>query len=173
MGTFGETSTTDSNPVTIAPGRIRMSPFTLAENGTVTKISAYMKNDESADQVFRCLIYDDDGDGGAPYTLKGTTNEVNVPFVTTVDWIDFAFASGVKLTAGTYYLGFIAGGATGSGKVYYRASGEYWGEDGATYPTPSNPSGASELGSAHWCLYATYSTGGILPLLNQLLLGGD
>jgi hypothetical protein len=107
---FGKT-TPSSGMEDTATNYMVVSKFTLASAAQVTKLRIYMDGNGSAtgaSQNFKGLIYDDDGGGGEPGTLLGTSQEITIPDGQSAGWVDFPFASPVALASGDYWLGWYA-----------------------------------------------------------------
>jgi RHS repeat-associated protein len=132
---------------------------TLSAPGAVTKLTLYavpgVKSPTA--QSLKAAIYADSE--GSPGELLGTGTEVKYKGdVNGSGWFELPFASPVKITTGTYWIGFITGSETeGMGYVYDEAS------NGRAYNTntyssgPSNPFGSASKDSEQASIYATYT----------------
>jgi len=125
----------------------------LTEDGSVYKITAYIKKNDAGGTInVKTGIYDDSG--GAPNNLEGESNIVVVG--DSYSWVDFTASIG--LSAATYHLAVIMSGDLGI--VYDSGSAGDWWYVAATYPTFNNPFGSGNSGDVLWSIYANYTTGG-------------
>ena len=158
MPTFGNTiiGTADSAPANYLFG----SKFTVAEGGTISKITAYVAR-YSGTCLARVALYSDVG-GLPSVKLAEGTSEVSI---TTAGWYDFPIS--YTFTAGTYWLVLATGtlinlyfttGTTGNGM--YCTNGYF------TYPSFPNPiaSYAPYLSTGILSIYATYTATTPSPL---------
>ena len=81
------------------------SKYTLAVDGTVTKLTAYLNNQYAGhlDCYGKAIIYD--GSGSYPVNLKAAGTTTAIADNAANGWYDFVFGSGVALTAGSWWLG--------------------------------------------------------------------
>ena len=135
------------------------SKFSLADQGTFSKVSAYLDGlgSGSGSQSFRALIYADSS--GSPGALRATSGQVAVPHGQSARWVDFPISPGVALPAGTYWV-VLHGGPTGNSARRYGdavTGAERYNSDsfsnGAT-----DPFGTASTGNWIWSIYATYVT---------------
>ncbi|TLZ83810.1 MAG: hypothetical protein E6K03_03900, partial [Methanobacteriota archaeon] len=135
------------------------SKFSLAEQGTFSKVSAYLDGlgSGSGGQSFRALIYADSS--GSPGALRATSGQVAVPHGQSARWVDFPISPGVALPAGNYWV-VLHGGPTGNAARRYGdavTGAERYNSDsysnGAT-----DPFGTASTGNWIWSIYATYVT---------------
>ena len=61
----------------------------------------------SGSQPVRAVIYADSG--GAPGALLGVSNAVTITAGRAWGWVDFTFPTSVSVSAGTVWMGYIAG----------------------------------------------------------------
>jgi len=116
-GSFGLTTVGAVNTA-VGPDKKRVSRYTLSQTGDVSKLSLYVAGTGVAGtQVVRGVIYADAG--GEPGALLGTTAEVSGSGSDPAGWRDLPFASPVRLAAGSYWLGFLAGNTTSVLKFYF------------------------------------------------------
>ena len=171
MATFGNAGNFDTGMWLYNAG---MGVFTLSESGYVSKITAGCVVPGGGTCNAKAFIYDDDGSGSAPGTLKGVTAVTELSGAVEM-WYDFTFASAVSLTSGNWYLGVVRD-TEGSSSVLHNTDTTatyYYGE--ISYSSPESPCPALTYDdSREFCIYATYTDEGSgisIPLLNHLLLG--
>lgn len=142
-----------------------LSKYPLSVDGDVTKLTVRVYTSAGTLGV-KGVIYDDDGAGGIPGTLKGVTEITNI--TTTADWYDLTFSSPISLTTGDWWLGIIGSNVT----VNF-----HWAETGASrlgydsYNSPTNPwSASSRSTETHdFAIYATYTAGGGVYIPFQII----
>lgn len=179
MATFGNTSTSGATNGGAINDQAVGSKYTLSEAGEISKLTVYIGNQGAGHGAcnIRCGIYDDNGSGGKPSTLLGSTSAAAISDNQALGWVDCMFSSPLALDAGNYYL-VVQGDTNADGTQLYAdlSSGVlYYLEDsysnGLVNPAPSSVT----LGTGNVCIYATYETEGgdtiSIPLLNHLLLG--
>ena len=117
--------------------------YPIREAGAVSQLTFALVNQATSHQACHAkgLIYDDDGAGGAPGTLMGLSQPVDI--ADNADWGMYAcvFDGVVNLTAGNWWLCLISdASATGLETMYSAITG---GTFAALYDTyadgPSNP----------------------------------
>ena len=159
--TFGETGigVTSRSYEGLALGM----PFTLSEAGSVSKLTAYVK-DSNGDFTSVAAIYDSSHD------LVAITSEVDLP-LNSAAWTDFTFSSAVSLSAGSYFLthhGYPTGGGAcrryedGGGSIYQVDDRTTYGFT-TTWPDPICTCGSTCGGKCVYALasvYATYTASG-------------
>jgi hypothetical protein len=142
----------------------RVNKFTLSEGGTVTKLSVYLDGlgSGSGGQAVRAVVYDDDGTGGNPGTLKAQSVDVTIPDGQTAGWVDFTITSPVALAAGDYWLGLHVGASSSALRVWRDNVGSDRADGTDTFVGgASDPFGAVTSGAGVLSVYATYTaTGG-------------
>jgi hypothetical protein len=138
--------------------------FAVPQNGSVTKLTYYLKGDITSSQVAKAVIYADNN--GTPGALLGQGTEVTVPGSQAAGWVDFPFASPVSVTGGSnVWIGLIRGDTAGNIDIATERTGgnELFQQD--TYADgASNPYGTPG-GSSTYDIsgYATYTTSGGTP----------
>ena len=172
MATFGSTATTGGAFSTVTNNVKQGTEQTLAEDGTVSKLTAYLTGlgGGAGTQVAKGVIYNDDAAGAEPGTLMGTSNEVTTAQNDAAAWVDFTFASAVSLTAGNWIIGLIYG-ATSNVIQVYRVTGS-----GASYSdVDTYVGGAADPWSADptltvrvYSIYATYTVASSACPINLL-----
>jgi hypothetical protein len=147
--------TAGSQRTPINPDNKRLSPFPLAESGSVTNLVMLLAGTDGGWQRTRPVIYRDDG--GTPGSLVAIGPETVVAASPDGEWIPLAFTTPVALTPGTYWLGTISG--TTSGAMYHyigttpNSRAYAWDPyvDGA-----SDPAGTATPSSGPISIYAEY-----------------
>jgi hypothetical protein len=152
MATFGNTVGHNTNISALATNFKQGSKYTLSEDGTVTKLSLFMRD---ATGVARAVIYTDAA--GSPDALMAVSNEVTFSSSGSDIWVDFPLPAGVPLSAGDYWLGFIAGAGTSS--FFYDTVTNNRKFRAETYSaTPADPFGGGiTTDSIQIQIYATYT----------------
>jgi glucose/arabinose dehydrogenase len=135
--------------------------YTLAAQGTFSKVSAYLGDNPAVTgaESFRAAIYADAS--GSPGALKAQSSAVAVTDGQAAGWVDFPISPGVTLSAGTYWI-VLQGGTTDHGALRYgtsnnTAGAEAWNSD-AFSDGLTDPFGTSASGAWVWSLYATFTT---------------
>jgi parallel beta-helix repeat protein len=133
-------------------GDTHLGKFTLNEDGTVTKITAYISGAWGNPATVRAGIYSDSA--GSPSRVKGTTS--NTVVSATAGWYNFTFSTPLSLTAGTYHIGFYSG--DNDMVCYYDtgSTGQYNYNNWRDFRDPY-PGGSTQ----NWdiSVYATYTSG--------------
>lgn len=156
MATFGKTVTGGTSSAITHNFQQCTGPFTLSQDGTVTGMSMYMSHSGAAQVIKSCIWADNSGIPGA---LKLTSNELSVSGTQAAQWFDFTLPSNVPLTAGSYWLGFIAGDADNTLLFYYDSVANSRKFKSQSYASgPSNPFGAVSSDGFQFSIYATYAT---------------
>jgi hypothetical protein len=138
---------------------------TLSENGSVTKITAWMRGAGVAgSQLFRTMIYAADAAGGAPGTLLATSQTVTVDGNAAEGPVEFPFGSPVPLAAGDYWLVQQSGPASATACLSQTTGGTNPFNADSFADGPSNPYG-SPLGVEDklYTLAASYETAADQP----------
>jgi PKD repeat protein/glucose/arabinose dehydrogenase len=157
--TFGTTSpgaSTDTASVDLK----EVSKYTAPQAGSVFKLTGYVSGlgAASGSQPVRAVIYADSG--GNPGALLAVSNAVTVTAGQAWGWVDFTFPSAVAVTAGTVWMGYIAGSVSDLTQLRFDSSaGElhYNLNPGGYAAGPSNPFGTPALSNKHYSLYASYT----------------
>ncbi len=133
--------------------------YTLAQQGTFSKVSAYLADNTSVTggQSLRAAIYADVS--GMPGALKAQSTVITVPDGQAPAWVDFPISPGVTLPAGTYWIVLQAGTTNNGVRRYGDSSGgaEAYNAD-AFSDGIADPFGTAGIGGWSWSLYATYTT---------------
>ena len=141
--------------------------YALVDNGSVTKITAYMVGfGGGGSQAFRTMIYAADGAGGEPGTLLASSQEVTVAGSAPSGPVDFPVTPSVHLTAGDYWIVQLSGPAGGEACLSKVGGGASSFNVDAYADGPSNPfdtSGPVQSDASQWALYATYDIDVALP----------
>ncbi len=166
MPTFGDTTAgTDTFPCD--GDRAIVGKFTLSEAGDVQSITVFFAAGFSAGTSFKGLIYDDDGAGGLPGTRLAVGAAVAVPG-TTGGELTSTLSSPVSLAAGDYWLGAVVDSFTARWNCDTGVGGQR--QEALTYNSPAASFGTPAAGTANRVsAYATYTTGGVGPLLGGKL----
>jgi hypothetical protein len=159
MATLGTTSTPGAGNVLngIANNLIASGPYTMTEAGTVTKVSAFIKNTSGSAIGHRCGIYADNA--GVPGALVSMSSEVSVADGTGSPngaWVDFT-VTGSLTNAAKYWITFWV--SSNSMLVYYNLSGPGVYTRGITYTTGAapDPFGSGSATANEYAVYITYT----------------
>jgi Subtilase family/Fervidolysin N-terminal prodomain len=138
---------------------------TLPVAGWVSRLRMYaVPGRNSGAETLKAVIYANSG--GAPGALLATGPEVSYTAGSYlgggsngVGWLNLPFSSPVKLSPGTYWLGFIAGGATEAMGYTYESVASSRAYNANSFASgPSNPFGTATIDSEQASIYAIYST---------------
>jgi hypothetical protein len=160
MGKFGLDSIVGCAKNQFGTGVLYPTKATLAEAGTITKVTAYTRGYGSTVNMIGFLYADS---GVAPTTLLAQSDPVSVSEV--IDWVDFTFTLPYDAAAAPYGLGVMG---DSSWEYYYK---DYGSNNSAykasqTYPNLPSPFGTNYNDPYQVCIYATYTiTGGLQPLV--------
>jgi len=175
MSIFGRNSSTGIAALECSTDTMWAGKFTLIENGTVSRMDAYLIRGNANNA--KLLIYDDGGAGGKPGTLKGYTNTIALPVEGGTNWYGAEMTTPLSLPAGDYWLTAVGDEDSGPDLRADVGSGLISKQVGSNfYAAPPNPWG-EEDGSvvANPSIYATYEAGaGTYPvgLLKKGLVSG-
>lgn len=162
MPTFGDT-TQGGSSFPCSDGRVIVGKFTLSEAGDVQSITCFFASGQSAGTSFKGLIYDATGSGGNPGALVAIGAAVAVPG-TTGGELTSALGSPVSLAAGDYWIGSVVNSFEARWSADAGVGGQR--QEGVSYASPSGPFGTPAGSTAdRISAYATYTTGGVGPLL--------
>jgi hypothetical protein len=153
---------------TVAPGTSvdlatanlkEVSRYTAPGAVSVTKVTAYISGlgATSGSQPVRAIIYSNSN--GAPVTRLGVSNQVTIAAGRPWGWVDFTFPAAVPVSAGTVWIGFIAGATNDLTQLRYDpVPGElhHNANTGGYAAGATNPFGSFLLSTMHYSLYATY-----------------
>lgn len=161
MATFGNTTAETTNSTNWANYKA-VDSFALSETGLVSKLTMYCDNlaADGADGYVKATIYSNSG--SAPSALLATGSAVAIANDAAVAWVDLPFASSVRLTAGTYWLGLIADANMKGLNLKCNTSGGYAVYNIDTYSDgPTDPFGTTTADGPNrrYAIYATYTTG--------------
>lgn len=164
MATFGKTTIGGSAESIFGTGTARATgPFSLTENGAVSKVSVYGKWDSSGANGSSLIasIYADNS--GAPGALQGTT-QATTAVTNVAGWWDLTFASNLNLTTGSYWIAFLHNASGHNFQINFDTVTNAESNATATYPTfPSTWTVASTT-SHQLSAYATYTAGGAVAI---------
>jgi DNA-binding beta-propeller fold protein YncE len=154
--TFGKTTVGTSSDY-FGFERKRVNRYALPEAGTVSKLSVYLAPAGTAgEQVLKGLIYSDAS--GKPEALLGVSEQLTFKSTNAAGWYQLPFAGGVKLAAGSYWIGVITGATQKvAGFRFDSVSGARDYNANAYSSGPTNPFGAVTTDSEQTSLYATYT----------------
>ena len=150
VGTKVDSATADNKEVTT---------YTAPRAGTVTKLTGYISGlgSSSGSQPVRAIIYADSG--GVPGALLGVSNAVTINAGRAWGWVDFTFPSAVPVSAGTVWMGYIAGTKTDLLQMRFeQVTGvmRFNKNTGGYAAGATNPFGTATSSSKNYSLYATY-----------------
>jgi hypothetical protein len=171
VSTFGITTAGTNADLTSLDGTAIGSAFALTEAGTVSKLSASIANPGAASNFYGFLYQNTAGEAGAwiastPFTTIGAG--------AAKAWVDFTFASGVPLSAGTYWLVICgAGGGSGTAIAYSTATGSATLDYNTAFnpASPSNPFAKSGAVDYTLSINATYTPSAGAVRHNLMMMG--
>ena len=143
-GTFG--TTTPGALVDTATANFKeVSKFTAPQAGNVVKVTGYVSGlgAGSGSQPVRAVIYANSG--GNPGALLGVSNAVTVTAGQAWGWVDFTFPTAVSVSAGTVWMGYIAGTTSDLTQLRYDSVANdlrYNTNTGGYAAGPTNPFGS-------------------------------
>jgi hypothetical protein len=157
-GTFGKTTVGTSSGM-FSSGRKRVNHYAFGTAGSVAKLTIYLApTGKTSSQVMKGIIYADAG--GAASALLGVSEQLTFIGTGPAGWYDLRFATPVKLTAGTYWIGVLTGGTSNVAGFRYGSVSRSRDYNTNTYTSgPSNPFGTPSVDSQQMSLYATYTSG--------------
>jgi thermitase len=154
--TFGN-STVGSLASSLVAERKSVSRYQLPQPGSVLKLSVYLQpTRKSGQQQLSGVIYADAE--GVPGALLASSEQLVFQRSSAAGWYDLGFATPVKLAAGNYWIGVLAGATSKvAGYRYDRVTraGDF--NANAFAAGASNPFGSAKRGSVQASLYATYT----------------
>jgi hypothetical protein len=164
MSTFGNTIPGGTQEVTSSNYK-QVSKFNLSGTGSVTKISCYLSASGNVIPVRGIIYADSVGDPGA---LKAVGSEFTVPDGGAPAWYDSTVSPAVNLTAGDYWIGFIAGDTSGL-RLYYDLVTNNRKYKSETYSsTPTDPFGTPDATDHHQLsVYVTTADPTWYPMLRK------
>jgi hypothetical protein len=156
--TFG-TLTQGDNYLDIYESDALVAGAVLSETGTTSKISVYMETGSGTCPV-KGVIYDNDGAGGSPGTVLAVGSAVTVD--TDLEWYDSTLS--VELSAGTYWIGVIAGSGSTVLVQVFNLAGTYNAIDNDNlYSSPTSFVVTSSNADWNVSAYVTYTAAGGTP----------
>jgi len=158
-GTIGM-ETIGSSQVSIGEAKAWFLKFTMPENGSATKLTAYISVNTGTTEA-KALLYDHDTTPDRPGNLiqDGTAYELNDDG--TFRWVDLVFASPVSLTGSTiYWMGMVSSSGSPQINTKYGGVSDWrvlWNADCDTFANPQDdPNGGTALNSSGVSIYLTY-----------------
>lgn len=166
MATFGRTDTTGVNQLNnISNNAISGGKYTLSENGTVTKVSIFLKKQSGTSSVKAVIVGASDG----KIVSNGVSGGVSITS-TSYGWIHFTFTNNPSLTAGDYILCLVASVSGGFGPQHAgNSTGGASKFASNNYATPTDP-GTSTPAAWKLCIYATYTPATSVKSVNGVLI---
>lgn len=138
----------------------QVSKFNLIQAATVQKVSMDIlgRPGGGPSQVVKAVIYSDSG--GAPGTLLGTSDEVNISRNTGLrQFYDFPFSTQPSVPKGVVWIGYIGGETSESNLIGYDTGGTRYFITDAYSDGASSSFGAGSSDSVTLAVYATYTPG--------------
>ena len=160
--TFGYTSIGGTADAACYEDQAHVCKYACSEAGTVTKITAYMK-DAYGTGNFVGLIYD-----GTPSALLAQSGATSIS--NTAGWKDFTLNLAVSAT--DYHLGFWSGSRDANWWYDSGATNQYR-KSSSSPSAPPNPFSVSASQARMYSVYATYTTGATLQTVTDSLSLGD
>ena len=161
MATFGNTGT--STEVTYGYNDYSLGGmFALNAPGLVSKLTGLLDNLQTGHAAchVKGLIYADAST--QPAALAGASLEVALADSLAKGSVDMSFSAPVSLSAGSYWLAYHFDAAAAGVGIYRDATGGTGYSHADTYSDgPLDPCGAHTDSARYFCLYATYTAGGI------------
>jgi chitodextrinase len=154
--TFGRSTVGALWPLT--PDRKRVSRFSLPDDGSVTRISAYVDGNgpaSSGTQPIRFVLYGDQA--GAPAALVGATASHTIVKGAPGAWVTLALPAPLPLSAGDYHLGILSGGTGQLGRYAAVSLAAGLKQNDQPFATdPSNPFGPVTTFDLGLSIFAEY-----------------
>lgn len=167
MPTFGDI-TQGGSSFPCSGNRAIFGLFTLSEAGDVQSIGIFMDAATTGGINIKGLIYAADGSGGNPGTRLAVGQAVAVPAGSSE--LTSTLSSPVSLAAGDYWIGAVASDFQARWSADDASAGGVR-KEGVTYASPADPLGAIDGTTVdRISVYATYTTGGVGPLLKGKLV---
>jgi len=154
-GTCGKTTIGKSSDALLSVNRC-----VLPVNATVSQLTVYIGHTSTkGQQLIKGIIYADSS--GKPGALLGTSSQLTFTSENASGWYPLAFATPLKLAAGTYWIGIITGGSAKVGAERFDKVTNAQAVNTNSYAAgPSNPFGPLKTNSEQMSLYATYTASG-------------
>jgi hypothetical protein len=155
-GTCGKTTIGKSSEALLSNLK-RVNRCVLPANATVSRLTVYLGHTSTkGQQLIKGIIYADSS--GKPGALLGTSSQLTFTSENASGWYPLAFATPLKLAAGTYWIGIITGGNAKVGLERFDKVTNAQDVNTNSYPAgPSNPFGSFKTNSEQMSLYATYT----------------
>ena len=149
--TFGYTTAGGSNSET-NENQAQGSKFSITENGTGTKLTAYVKLD-STPGAFKGVIWNDDTNK----TVVTNGVGAGVSLTTSYAWTDSSFSTSPNLSTGDYWLGYVQDDDYGYVSIKYDSVTTDWRKDTSnSYSSPGQLDGSSTSSNTKISAYVTY-----------------
>jgi hypothetical protein len=158
-GTCGKTTIGKSSAALLSNLK-RVNKCVLPVNATVSQLTVYLGHTSTkGQQVIKGIIYANSS--GKPGALLGTSSQLTFTSENASGWYPLAFATPLKLAAGTYWIGMITGASQNVGAERYDKVTSAQAVNTNSYAAgPSNPFGSFKTNSEQMSLYATYTASG-------------
>jgi hypothetical protein len=145
----------------LSTGNLYGCKYTLAENGWLQSMTAYMKNDGASSQQCRFAVYANNA--GAMGALLGATETITLPTSFTEQWVTLRFSAPIYVTSQEVWLIVYAGLVNSNMDLafLYPPVTTAWYKSGSeTFPTLPDPGGAwdGEYTTRQFSVYLTYAT---------------
>ncbi|HST14863.1 MAG TPA: S8 family peptidase [Gaiellaceae bacterium] len=156
-GTFGTTSVGPSTDQLTANAK-RANRYQLPVAATVSKLSAYLQpTGTSGSQLLEGIVYADTR--GAPGARLGVSQPITFKSTQQAGWYDLVFQTPIKLAAGNYWIGMIAGTTSKIAAFRYTSVTGSRAYNNDNYANgANNPFGSATVDSEQMSVYATYGT---------------
>ncbi|MGN6797256.1 MAG: S8 family serine peptidase [Gaiellaceae bacterium] len=156
-GTFGTTSVGPSTDQLTANAK-RANRYQLPVAATVSKLSVYLQpTGTSGSQLIEGIVYADTG--GAPGARLGVSQPITFKSTQQAGWYDLVFQTPIKLAAGNYWIGMIAGTTSKIAAFRYASVTGSRAYNNDNYANgANNPFGSATVDSEQMSVYATYGT---------------
>lgn len=160
MATFGKTDIGGSNQSTGGIEYLIVCKYTMPENGTITKITAYIRNSGATNG--KAAIYSDNA--GAPNVKHAESNEVSIG--AGYSWVDFTISHVNNAGSVPLWLGVCVD--DGWQQKYDAGAANQQAYKEVVYPAYPDPYGAPDGYQAFaFSIYATYTPSAeVTPLGN-------
>jgi PKD repeat protein len=148
------------------PSSIIYNRATLSENGVVSSISVWFRNDSEETIGLQFGIYSDNG--GTPQTLLCSTNFTNVLVSTTAQWYTLNLQTPTLLPSGTYWISYVFNnsifGNLFTGVALYSSDLRFYDTNPTTrYSALPNPAEVDNIYTNGFGIYATYTLAPVAP----------
>ncbi len=156
--TFGQSSVVGTPSAGLTANYERGSEFTLATQGVLASLSAYLDGDGggSGSQSLRMALYQDSD--GIPGDKVAESNTVSVAAGQAAGWVTFS-VSAASLSAGNYWIVIESGDTAGIARDYGGGAADWYGSADTFAYGGANPFGAGAAGTDTLSVYASYYPG--------------